>query len=297
MIEGILLNHHESLVKAGAFDSIDSNRSKLFGNIPKVLEELDQARQNANQGSLFDLFGSEDESQDSGLPRFELDEYPAWTLKDGLQMEKQALGYYFSASLFDEYQDIVRKLGITPLSHYSIDNEDMQDLINGRNNRREKVLICGVINYMGSRPLKKGGKMSFINIEDDVGSLEFVVFNEEFEKYKPLFKMDEFIFVTGELMYDAFRNQIKVTAKHISTLDEILLEQINNVMLTVNHEIKPEYFQQFLSDNGVAKVSLNYNNMHAKCKINLGAEYKFVVNYDNLCRLNQLVGKHNWSIN
>ena len=70
-----------------------------------------------------------------------------------------------------------------------IDNEDMQDLINGRNNRKDKVLICGVVNYIGSRPLKKGGKMSFINIEDDVGSLEFVVFNEEFEKYKHLLKM------------------------------------------------------------------------------------------------------------
>src|SRR6185437_11280530 len=127
----------ESLVKAGAFDNLEANRATLFNNIGRLLDEVNTILQNENQ----------------------------------------ALGFYFSASLFDEYRDVVHKLGINPLSHYSTESDEMQDLINGASRERQKVLVCGIINYMGSRPLKKGGKMNFINIEDDSGSLEFIVYD------------------------------------------------------------------------------------------------------------------------
>lgn len=286
----------ESLIKAGAFDQFEANRSKLFNNIAKVLDAVDIKHQNANQGSLFDLM-----DQDANIETVdyvELDEYPVWTLKEMLAMEKSALGYYFSASLFDDYTDLVHKLGIRSLSVYDIGNEEMQELINGRSRERQQVLVCGIINYMGSRPLKKGGKMNFINIEDQAGSLEFIVYDTEFEKYRHLLKMDEFIFVEGELMYDSFRNQIKVTAKRIATLDEILQEQVNSVILHLNADIfkgecTPQNLSEFFGADGV-KTVVHYKNNDAICKVNFGA--KFVANYVNFTKLGTLLGKHGFAI-
>jgi DNA polymerase-3 subunit alpha len=172
----------------------------------------------------------------------------------------------------------------------------MQDIINGVVRERQKVLVCGIINYMGSRPLKKGGKMHFINIEDDSGGLEFVVYDSEFEKFKPLLKLDEFIFVEGELIYDSFRNQIKITAKNIAQIDEILLEQINSVILNLDYKSIPSDLSNFLSPEGV-KLTINYTNATSKCKIVTGDDYGFVPNYTNLIKVNQLLGKHSWVIN
>jgi DNA polymerase-3 subunit alpha len=285
----------ESLVKAGAFDNLDANRAKLFNNIPKVMDYIETERQNANQGSLFDL-GMDEDAAFSDMVAIELDDYAEWSLKEQLHMEKQAMGFYFSASLFDEYKDLVNKLGMTSLARYSLDNEEMQELINSRSYEKPQVLICGIINYLGSRPMKKGGKMVFVNIEDDAHELEFVVFNAEFEKYKHLLKMDEMVFVSGEVIFDSFRNQIKVTAKQIFTLEEILQQQISKVTLQINEDFPIENFAAMLNNEG-AKVVLNYSNPIAKCKLELSGQYKFVPNYANLSQINQLLGRHGWSLN
>ena len=129
----------ESLVKAGVFDSLEANRATLFNNIGRLLDEVNTILQNANQGTLFDIF-AEDDSVMGGLAQsqFALEEYSVWSLKEMLSMEKQALGFYFSASLFDEYRDIVHKLGVNSLSHYGIESDEMQDLINGATRERQK---------------------------------------------------------------------------------------------------------------------------------------------------------------
>jgi hypothetical protein len=130
-----------------------------------------------------------------------------------------------------------------------------------------------------------------------------VVFDAEFEKFKHLLKMDEFIFVEGELMYDSFRDQIKITAKNIAQIDQILPEQINNVILNLSNTIFEEenkfavgQLSDFLAATG-AKLTINYVRPEARCKIIAGDDFRFVPNYTNLSRLNQLLGKHGWMIN
>ncbi len=286
----------ESLVKSGCFDSLELNRAKLFNGIEQVLSEITKNQANANQGSLFDgLFSSEGDGTLD--PVIELPDFTPWGLKETLQMEKQSIGYYFSASLFDEYKDIVNKLNIPPLGTYTLENEEIMELINTRQRERSKVLVCGIINNIGSRPLKKGGKLYFINIEDDTSNLEFVIFNDEYEKFKDLLKVDEFIFIQGELMYDSFRDQIKITAKQIYNFDEILIEQIKRITLHLDAKVGVEQLQPMFISDGHAQVVAHYSNALAKCKVEFSEEYKFVINYNNILTLSNVVGKHSWTIN
>lgn len=286
----------ESLVKAGAFDSLSTNRATLFNNIGRVLDEVNARLLNATQHTLFEIFDTDEDDTNNIHTQFALEEYPSWSLKEMLTYERQALGFYFSASLFDEYRDVVHKLGLNSLAHYDIQSAEMQDLINGTSSGRQKVLVCGVINYMGSRPLKKGGKMNFINIEDDSGGLEFVVYDIEFDKFKHLLRMDEFIFVEGELMYDAFRNQIKIMAKKIMLIEEILLAQVNSVTLTVDNTFTPAALSDLLAPTGV-KLVINYLGTEARCKLITGDNYKFIHSYTNLNKINELLGCRGWTIN
>ena len=287
----------ESLVKAGCFDCFDTNRAKYFNEIPKVLNDSHHIVDNINQGSLFDDFEDEmiiwaDVSDDT------IANIEPWVVKQLLQMEKQALGYYFSASLFDEYKEIVKQLNMHPLNYYSVNNEEMQPIINsGYSNRNKpRALICGVVNKLGSKALKKGGKMYFVNIEDDSGECEFIIFNDEYDEYKHLIKVDSFIFIEGTVMYDSFREQIKITAHQIFNLDEILANKIKQVNLNINHEIDLSNINNLFAPNGHATVKINYFNKQANCKLQFGGNYKFIANYENINRLSSIQGITAWNL-
>lgn len=286
----------ESLVKAGCFDSLETNRAKLYNGIAYVLDNVNKSQANINQASLFDDVFTDDGNAIL-MNEIILEEVIDWSIKDKLKMEKQAIGYYFSASLFDEYRDLVNKLNIMPLSTYNLENEDMQEVVNSRSRDRKKVLACGVINNIGSRPLKKGGKVYFINVEDDAGDLEFVIFNDDYEKYKELLKIDECIFIEGELIYDSFREQIKITAKKIYTFDDVLVEQVKRITLNINQDVKVEELKPMFMPDGHAKVIAYYMNAKAKCRLEFSEAHKFVASYPNLQSLSSVVGKHAWSIN
>ncbi|MCX8515167.1 MAG: DNA polymerase III subunit alpha, partial [Burkholderiales bacterium] len=262
----------EGLIKSGAFDLIEANRAQLLGNLARIIERIEQKREQENQASLFDDFINDDNNTNLNI-EIKLDDVPAWGLKQQLVMEKQALGYYLSGSLFDEYKDIVKKLGIDSLSKYSLENDEMQELINSRSRDKNKVLVCGVVNNLASKALARGGKMHFINIEDDAGSLELVLYENEFQKYKDLIKLDEFIFIEGELMYDRFRGEIKVTAKTVYTIEQILTEYVGSVTLIINNQFDLNEFKAMLHPNGV-KLQLYYYNEVAKCKIELKEDFK-----------------------
>lgn len=278
----------ESLIKAGCFDKLEPNRAKLFNNIAKVIKEIDQLDQNASQASLFEELDN--------YSTITLLEYEPWNFKEMLHMEKQALGFYFSGSLFEEYRYIVNLLNIKPLSSYSLDNDEVATLINNngfRSDNKTQVMIAGIISNIGSRPTKRGGKIAFINIEDDSSSLEFVLFNEEFDSYKHLLKIDEMVIVEGELMYDSFREQIKLTAKKLYTLDEVLSFSIKDFTLTLNSNTNIDDLQEFFTSGGHVKVKANYINHIAKCSIEFGENFKFTPTFANLTKLRDLT---DWSL-
>ena len=286
----------ENLVKAGCFDELEPNRAYLFNNLAKVMVHIEQERVNENQGSLFDVFAGE-EAQN--IQQINLEPYAAFSLKEQLTLEKQAIGYYLTASLFDEYHDIAKKLEIMPLSKFNTEDEDIQEIVNARYAKlKPKVLIAGIINYMGSRPTKKGGKIAFIRIEDASGELEFVVFNDDFEKYKHLFKIDELVFVEGEVIYDSFRDAIKVNASQVFQLDEVIQQRVSLLELEFNSQHGWGNLKSILqlTDDGSCAVKINYANSLAKCSLLLGETAKFKPNYANLEQLSDIVGKTHWRL-
>jgi DNA polymerase-3 subunit alpha len=286
------------LIKAGCFDTIENNRAKLLNNLPKIIEFIEQERANENQGSLFDIFA---DSQDTGTfaAEIKLDEYPVFTLKEQLMNEKLAIGYYLTASLFDEYHDIAKKIDVYPLSKFNTEDEDIQEIINSRYAKHKpKVLIGGIINYMGSRPTKKGGKIAFIRIEDASGDLEFVVFNEQFEQYKNLLKIDELVFVEGEVIFDSFRNEVKVNAEKILLLDEVLAAKVSVIELDIHshsewQQIRPMVLSQ--QETG-ASVIINYTNSQATCNLRLPESVRIQPEFKNFEQLTAIVGKTDWRL-
>ena len=82
----------ESLIRAGAFDKLESNRAALLAGVGLAISAAEQSGAASGQNSLF---GDATDSVAHTLPNV-----PAWSDQEQLQQEKTALGFYFSGHPF-----------------------------------------------------------------------------------------------------------------------------------------------------------------------------------------------------
>src|SRR5699024_8919298 len=106
----------ESLIRAGAFDTIESNRAALLATVPQALEAAEQAQRSANQLSLF--ADSSDEIVADALYKVEL-----WDKHTRLREEKAALDFFFSDHLFNIWKEEVRQFIPQTLASLSTSQE------------------------------------------------------------------------------------------------------------------------------------------------------------------------------
>ena len=197
----------EALVRAGAFDSLNENRAQLLASIGLAMEAAEQKAAAANQVSLFDLMGSDDAEQH----RPELVDEPSWTTKRKLQEEKQALGFYLSGHLFDEYRDEVRRFARTTLADLAREVTDKGSGGGYGNRDARNKTVAGVIVGLRTQMTQRG-KMLIVMLDDGSASeaTEVTVFNEVYEANRALFKEDEVLIVQGSARHDMFLSLIHI---------------------------------------------------------------------------------------
>lgn len=124
----------ESLVKAGAFDSLGEDRGTILHNLDSILNEVQTLRRDEERGQaqLFDLFGM-DEPASSPDKRPAAAGGPVMPLKEKLQFEKELLGFYVSGHPMNPYKQFAAAID-------TFSGEDYQKMEN-----REPFRICGVI--------------------------------------------------------------------------------------------------------------------------------------------------------
>ena len=172
----------ESLVKAGAFDTINPNRAQLLNCTDMIINYAEGIRKEKESGqmSMFDIF-SETEEQKLVLP-----ELPEFSSKEQLALEKEALGLYISGHPLNDYLDIYTK-GVSN----TLELKELPD------NRRVK--IAGTVSTCKKIFTKAGKPMAFIELEDMYGVVEVVVFTDQFEKHLPKLLGEEPIVVQGRV--------------------------------------------------------------------------------------------------
>jgi DNA polymerase-3 subunit alpha len=182
----------ESLIKAGAFDSLGVYRSRLLATLDEALMAISR-KNRGNIAGQMDMFSMPD-SVTGGGESIVYPEIPEFSTKDLLYMEREAAGLFFSGHLLDGY-----KLHIDSLSPNKIveiigteDEEDPDTLSDGT-----KVCLCGIISSVTQKTTRKGDGMAFATLEDRTGSLELVVFSKQYEAYRRHIEEDNAVCITG----------------------------------------------------------------------------------------------------
>jgi DNA polymerase-3 subunit alpha len=180
----------ESLVKAGAFDSLADGRvalrrARLFAAVDRAIEHGSRHQRNRQDGnvSFFDVPQDGEEKVAIPLP----DAVP-WTEAQQLAFEKESLGLYMSGHPLDRFAEELKTFGARRVADLT---EPLADVWAG-----------GIVS--GLRPLKtkKGDRMAVFMLDDVGGSVEIVVFPETFGKHGSLIESDAMVLVRGKFEKD-----------------------------------------------------------------------------------------------
>ncbi|WP_338809328.1 DNA polymerase III subunit alpha [Neisseria leonii] len=189
----------ESLIRAGAFDSIDGNRAELLANVDLAMRSAEQNAANANQGGLFD-FASD------AMADIEMVPVPAWREAVKLAEEKQVIGFYFSGHPFGPFADEVRRFAPVPL---------------GRLKTGDSVRVAGFATAVRTM-MGKRGRLAFVTLEDQGGQVEVLISGETLEHYGALLKSDCVLIIEAKIMRDDYGggDGLRIMANSVMTLQQ-----------------------------------------------------------------------------
>ncbi len=184
----------ESLVKAGAFDSLGVTRAAAMKTVSDSLGGT--ARKDTGQQSFF---GEEAASDAVGVVE--------WEEGEMLRNEKEALGFYITGHPLTRYDGLLRRLKARKTS----DIEDASD--------KQEVALGGVLRVIKKKNVKSTGDlMAYLTLEDDEGSVEVIVFSELYKAVGGFLKKDGLFLVKGSI--DRDEKGVRVRAKEVSVLDD-----------------------------------------------------------------------------
>ena len=190
----------ESLIKAGAFDSINPNRAQYLAVYEDLIESAQKdARKNvAGQLSLFDINNEEMESLESSK---RLPDIAPFSKEIINSMEKEMLGVYISGHPLEDYIDKINKVTSVNADLLAHAQQEMEDGIETEIKDEQEVVIAGLITAKKTLITKNNQIMAFIDVEDLFGIIEVIVFPKIYASAQELIEEDKLVVVKGKLSF------------------------------------------------------------------------------------------------
>ena len=180
----------ESLIKAGAFDSLGKHRSQLYRVYELAIDGAHSISKTTANGQLdITQLMTGDEIANT-VPKIEYPDLPEFSMKDLLLFEREVLGMCFSGHILDSYDLHLSSLNPAEISSI-INNEQLFE--------KKYVSVAGLITSRTVKKTKADENMAFIKISDSYGEVELIVFPKQFSKYSSDLTVDNVIFATGQI--------------------------------------------------------------------------------------------------
>ena len=185
----------ESLIKAGAFDSLAPSRRALLLVHEQAVEAVVGVKRKEAEGQ-FDLFadflgGAGPDDGAGGLSfNVEVPDLPDWDKKQRLAFEREMLGLYVSDH------------PLSGLEHVLAAAADCSIVtLNGDDTRADgsMVTICGLVTSLQRKMSKNGNPWAAVTLEDIDGSVEIMFFGETYLAYSTVLAEDAVLTVRGRV--------------------------------------------------------------------------------------------------
>ena len=225
----------ESLIKAGAFDSMESNRAALIAKLPVALGNVGKNNLNTSMTPLFDEVEMANLSND--YTTFE--DVKPWSRKERLSYERETLGFYISGHPLEEFKDAIQIHTIGSIA-------TLRDSVaSGRIKDRDEVSLGLMASNVSFKTNSKGEPWAVIYLEDLTDRIEALLmashFNpvtrkrtRTFELFRHMAVNDALLRVTGEIKIETvsginYNNSSNYDDEEEQTAIKLFITNIENL--------------------------------------------------------------------
>jgi DNA polymerase III subunit alpha len=171
----------ESLIYAGAFDSLDYRRRALIESQEKVSAPI-AAERKAEAAGQFSLFGGDRAATDIDESVLAGDEFDKRTL---LRLEKEVLGQFVTDHPLLDVKDLLA-------AQTDLELSDVGNLGDG-----DLVTVGGIVGAVARKFTKKGDPFAQFRLEDLTGGVTIVAFPNVYGQVPDLIETDAIVVVRG----------------------------------------------------------------------------------------------------
>jgi DNA polymerase-3 subunit alpha len=193
----------ESLIKAGAFDSLGARRAQLAAVLDRAME-LGQKRQRESESGQHGLFAGGPDA--APPPPFDLPDVPEWSGAERLAGEKEVLGFYVTGHPLEKYTARLATL----TRHDTSSVEEMANDV--------PVTLGGILRALRVKPSKKGDLWASAQLEDLRGSVELLVFPQAYQQLQGVLKPDAALLIKGRVRHEE-NQKTRVVVSEVRPLD------------------------------------------------------------------------------
>ncbi|MBN9580777.1 MAG: DNA polymerase III subunit alpha [Afipia sp.] len=219
----------ESLAAAGAFDTIDANRARVFAGADAILAACQRSHEAAASGQN-DMFGGMADAPSIVLPNVE-----PWLPAERLRHEYDAIGFFLSGHPLDDYATALKRLRVQSWSEFS------RAVKTGATAGRVAATIVSRM----ERRTKTGNKMGIIGLSDPTGHFEAVLFSEGLAQYRDVLEPGSAVLL--QLGAELQGEDVRARILHAEPLDAAAAKTTSSLRITVRDDKPIESIQRRLA--------------------------------------------------
>ena len=222
----------EGLVKAGAFDNLNSNRQSLFNSIPNLIIKSKNIFENRSTNQI-DLFGEKDD-QDNEL----ILEINDWKFEERLSKEFEAVGFFISDHPLNQYKEIFDDYNIIDYQTFN-SNDDLKE-----------INVAATLLKIQERKTAKGNSYAVLKLTDLSSVFELFIFSETLELNREILKEGSSLILTLIKSIANNENRLKrINVQKIASLKDLLNKPINEVTFNLKSLKELNEVSNFLPEN------------------------------------------------
>ena len=261
----------ENLVRAGAFDCMDSNRRKVFSGVEGILRHASAAAQDRNSDQI-GLFGG-DAAPKTTIP---MDDVADWSPMDRMKEEFDAVGFYLSGHPLESYGQSLKRIKARPSAEIIAEGHP------------GAVKLAGTVVGKKERTSAKGNRFAFVQLSDSSGVFEVMVFSEVLANARELLEVGQSLFIKGAVQFEG--ETPRFTANSFELLDEVAARSTPGLRLYIGSDKPLGMLSQALSgERGRGEISIVVRT-DLDQEVEIGLENKYLITPDLLRTLREIPG-------
>jgi DNA polymerase-3 subunit alpha len=276
----------ERLIKAGACDSLKGRRAQFMHVLSRALQaagELQEDRR-SGQGNFLDVFENTAAGPQAAVEA--LPDIPEWPNSEKLKYEKEALDFYFSSHPLAQHEAELQRLASHTVEHLASLGPNQEVILGG---------ILSKVRFQNTKKARNGNsRYARCRLEDFTGSVECVMWPDDFIRFKDELREDRVCLVKGTV--ERSREEPGLILTRIFSIEQGRQELTKWVRLTLaagGHvdDLLERLAQILQRSPGGCPVFLEVRDAGGKrCRLKAGEAYRVNPNRLPLGELELLLG-------